>query len=162
MPSLLEIMFQPYHGENKLHFDEIMMSALYYKYTNTPSWILIVLVHTNNNPRVDMSLHSDTLFWFRDNQSLLLSLSGAWEATWYGWNIANLTSNNNHSHTLGKSHLLQCFDGSLRHSIIPPLIESITWIKHFNWKYCVLDEGDQVYVTQRCSVYRKVPDNGCQ
>jgi len=21
--------FQPYHGENKLHFDEMMMSALY-------------------------------------------------------------------------------------------------------------------------------------
>ena len=74
-------MFQPYHGENKLHFDEIMMSSLYYKHTNTPSWILIVLVHPNNNPRVDMSLHSDTLFWFRDNQSLVLSLSGAWEST---------------------------------------------------------------------------------
>jgi len=53
-------MFQLYHGENKLHFNEIMMSALYY--TNTLSWILIVLVHPNNNPRVDMSLHSDTLF----------------------------------------------------------------------------------------------------
>ena len=28
--------------------------------------------HWNNSPRVDMSLHSDTLFWFRANQSLLL------------------------------------------------------------------------------------------
>jgi len=32
--------------------------------TNTLSWIFIVLAHWNNSPRVDMSLHSDTLFWF--------------------------------------------------------------------------------------------------
>ena len=29
--------------------------------------------HWNNSPWVDMSLHSDTLFWFRANQSLLLN-----------------------------------------------------------------------------------------
>jgi hypothetical protein len=28
-----------------------------------------------NSPRVDMSLHSDTLFWFRANQSLLFLLN---------------------------------------------------------------------------------------
>jgi hypothetical protein len=36
------------------------------------SWIFIVLAYWNNSPRIDTSLHSDTLFWFRANQSLLL------------------------------------------------------------------------------------------
>jgi hypothetical protein len=36
-----------------------------------------VLAHWNNNPRVDMSLHSDTLFWFRANQLLLFLLNAA-------------------------------------------------------------------------------------
>jgi hypothetical protein len=31
----------------------------------------------NNSPRVDMSLHSDTLFWFWANQSFLLLLNAA-------------------------------------------------------------------------------------
>ena len=35
----------------------------------------IVLAHWNNSPRIDMSLHSDILFWFRANQSLLLLLN---------------------------------------------------------------------------------------
>jgi hypothetical protein len=30
------------------------------------------LTHWNNSPRINMSLHSDTLFWFRANQYLLL------------------------------------------------------------------------------------------
>ena len=34
----------------------------------------VVLGHWNNSPRIDMSLHSETLFWFRDSQSLLLLL----------------------------------------------------------------------------------------
>jgi len=29
------------------------------------------LAHWNNSQRIDMSLHSDTLFWFRANQSVL-------------------------------------------------------------------------------------------
>ena len=37
--------------------------------------IFIMPSHWNNNPQVDVSLHSDTLFWFRANQSLLLLLS---------------------------------------------------------------------------------------
>ena len=37
--------------------------------------IFIVLAHWNNSPRVDMTLHSDTLFWFRANQSLLFLLN---------------------------------------------------------------------------------------
>jgi hypothetical protein len=39
-----------------------------------------VLAHWNNSPRVDMSLHSDILFWFRANQSLLFLLNAAWLA----------------------------------------------------------------------------------
>jgi hypothetical protein len=55
---------QPYHGEYELHFDEkLMMSTLYS--TNKLGWIFIVLVYWNNSPRVDMSLHSDTISWFR-------------------------------------------------------------------------------------------------
>ena len=35
------------------------------------SWV----AHWNNSLRVDMSLHSDTLFWFRNNKSLLFLLN---------------------------------------------------------------------------------------
>ena len=44
--------FQIYRGKNKLHFDEVLMSAL--------SWtsIQLMLAHWNNSPRVDKSLHS--------------------------------------------------------------------------------------------------------
>jgi hypothetical protein len=35
--------YQIYHGKNKLQFNEMMMSTLYY--TNTISWIFIVLAH---------------------------------------------------------------------------------------------------------------------
>ena len=37
----------------------------------------IMLVHWNNNMLVDGFLHSDTLSWFQDNQSLLLFLNVA-------------------------------------------------------------------------------------
>jgi hypothetical protein len=36
--------FQLYHGENKLIFNEMMMRSALYK-TNALSWICIVLVH---------------------------------------------------------------------------------------------------------------------
>ena len=36
-----------------------------------------MVAHWNNSRRVDMSLHSDTLFWFRANQSLLFLLNAA-------------------------------------------------------------------------------------
>ena len=67
--------WQLYHGL-KLHFDEmIMMMSTLYK-TNTLSWIFIVLPHQwNYSAWVDMSLHSDTLFWFRANQRFLLLFS---------------------------------------------------------------------------------------
>ena len=46
------------------------------------SWIFIVLAHWNNSPWIDMSPHSDTLSWFRANQSLLFLLDAAYgEAT---------------------------------------------------------------------------------
>ena len=66
--------FQLYYGENKLLFNEMMMSSALF-YNNTLSWSLIVLGHWNNSPRVDMSLHSDTLSWIRANQSLLFLLN---------------------------------------------------------------------------------------
>jgi hypothetical protein len=46
----------------------------------TLSWIfLIVLAHWNNSPRVDISLQSDTLFWFRAN-AVMLRLSINWKS----------------------------------------------------------------------------------
>jgi hypothetical protein len=68
--------FQLYYGENKLLFNEMMMSSALF-YTNTLSWSFIVVGHWNNSPRVDMSLHSDTLSWIRANQSLLFFLNAA-------------------------------------------------------------------------------------
>ena len=59
--------FQLYHGENKLIINK----------TNALSLIFIVLAHWCNSPRVDMSLHSNTVFWFRANQSLLFLLKAA-------------------------------------------------------------------------------------
>jgi len=65
--------FSAYIMARQVTFDELMVvPALYW--TNTLSWKLIVLVHWSNSPRVDMSAHSDTLSWFRSNQSLLFLL----------------------------------------------------------------------------------------
>ena len=61
--------FQLYNGENKIIFNEMMRSALYY--TNMLRWILIVLVPWNNSLQIDMSPYSDILFRFRANQCLL-------------------------------------------------------------------------------------------
>jgi hypothetical protein len=61
--------FQLYHVENNVHFDEIaMMSALYL--TNKLSWIFIVLAHWNNSQWVVISLN--TLSWFKANWYLFL------------------------------------------------------------------------------------------
>jgi hypothetical protein len=68
--------FQLYHGKNKFIFNKMMMRSVLYL-TNMPSWIFIVLGHWNNSPRVDMLLNSDTLFWFRANQSFLFLLNAA-------------------------------------------------------------------------------------
>ena len=48
--------FQLYHGENNLIFNEMMMRSALYE-TNMLSWIFIVLAHWNNSPRIDMSFH---------------------------------------------------------------------------------------------------------
>ena len=71
--------FKLLYGENKLIFKELMTKSVLYK-TNTLSGILIELAHWNNSPWVDMSLHSDTLFWFRANQSLLFLLNAVFLA----------------------------------------------------------------------------------
>jgi hypothetical protein len=65
-----------YYGESKSIFNEMMMRSALFS-TNMLSWIFIVLARRNNSPRVDMSLHSDTLFWFRANQSLVFLLNAA-------------------------------------------------------------------------------------
>jgi hypothetical protein len=66
--------FQLYHDENKLIFNEMMMKSTLY-WTNTLSWNFIVLAHRhwNNSPLIDMSTHSDTLSWFQASKSLLFS-----------------------------------------------------------------------------------------
>jgi len=51
----------------------IMMSSLHL--SNMLSRISKVLAHRNNSSRVNMSLHSSTLSWFRANLSLLLLLN---------------------------------------------------------------------------------------
>jgi len=61
--------FQLYHGENKLIFNEMMVRSVLFC-ANTLSWIFIVLGYWNNSPRIDMSADSDTLFWFRAITSL--------------------------------------------------------------------------------------------
>ena len=55
-------------------FNEMMMMFALFK-INTLSWIFIVLAHWNNSPWTDMSIPSDTLFWFRANQFLLFLLN---------------------------------------------------------------------------------------
>jgi hypothetical protein len=71
--------FQLYHGENKLIFNEMMIRSALFQ-TNKLSWICIALAHWNNSLRIDMSPYSDTLFWFWANQSLLLLLNAKWSA----------------------------------------------------------------------------------
>ena len=76
--------FQIYSGQNKLIFNE----------TSTLRWIFIVLAHWSNSPRVDMSLHSDTLFWLRANKSLLSLLNACvlrGEATNTNFTVFGLT-----------------------------------------------------------------------
>ena len=41
---------------------------------------LVELAHRNNSLQVEMSLHLDTLSWFRPNQSFLLLLNAAYLA----------------------------------------------------------------------------------
>ena len=60
--------FQLCHGENNLIFNEMMKRSALFQ-INTLSWIFKVLAHWNNIQRIDISSHSDTLTWFRANQS---------------------------------------------------------------------------------------------
>ena len=54
--------FQLYHGENNLYFNEMIIMKTLYK-TNMLKWI--VLAHCNNSPRVNISLHSNNLSLYR-------------------------------------------------------------------------------------------------
>ena len=60
--------FQPYHGEKKLHSMRWRWCPLCTR--PTLSWNLIVLVHLNNCRK-----HSETLSWFQANQFLFLLLN---------------------------------------------------------------------------------------
>ena len=51
------------------------MTAFYY--TDSVSCIFIMLTHWNTSTWLDMLLHSDTLFWFRVNQTLVLLFNAA-------------------------------------------------------------------------------------
>ena len=69
---------QLYHGKNTLH--SMRWCLLCTRPTRLVSWIFIVLAHWDNSPWVDMSLHSDILFRFRANKSLILFLNAAYWA----------------------------------------------------------------------------------
>ena len=62
-----------YHGENKLHSMRWWRIPL----CTRPTRLVGPLAHWYSSPRVDMSLHSDTLTWFRVHQYLLLFLDVA-------------------------------------------------------------------------------------
>ena len=68
---------QPYHEQNKLIINEMMLRSALYK-TYTLGWIFIVPAHWKNSLWIDMSPHSDKLFWFWANQSLLFLLSATY------------------------------------------------------------------------------------
>ena len=52
---------------DKFHFDELIIIPPLY-YTNTLSWLFIVIAHCNISPCVAMWLLLDVLFWFKDNK----------------------------------------------------------------------------------------------
>jgi hypothetical protein len=54
----------------QIHFNEVMMMMSTLHKTNTVSYFSI-LTYWNNSARVDMSVSSDTLSWFRASQSVL-------------------------------------------------------------------------------------------
>jgi len=64
-------------SENTSHFDEMMMISTLY-WMNTLNMKFYSASSLKNSPRVDMSLHSDILFRFPSNQSLLLLLNAAY------------------------------------------------------------------------------------
>jgi hypothetical protein len=60
----------------QITFNDMIMPSAFTRPTRLVGRYL-VLANWNNNPRVDMSLHSDTLLKFRANQSLLFLLNAA-------------------------------------------------------------------------------------
>jgi hypothetical protein len=69
--------FQLYYGEEQvnLQWDDDEVRFVLDQHAELDFYSAID--YWNNSPRIDMSLHSDTLFWFRANQSLLFLLSVA-------------------------------------------------------------------------------------
>ena len=66
--------------ENKFYFYEMMMRSALYKTKLLVGFLYKqnVLAHWNNSLWVDISPLSDTLSWFRANQSFLLLLNATW------------------------------------------------------------------------------------
>ena len=59
--------FQLHHGENMVHVIKWWWCQFCTRWTGLVEFLLIS--HSNNNPQVDLSLHSNILSWFRANQS---------------------------------------------------------------------------------------------
>ena len=70
-------MFQLYHNEKKLIFNEIIMRSPLYKTNTLSGFYFMELAHWNNSMRIHMSPHADKLSGIRDNQSLLFHLNVA-------------------------------------------------------------------------------------
>ena len=68
--------YQLYHGDKQVNFqwDDDEVHFVLDQHAELDFYSASSL---KNSPRVDMSFHSDTLFWFRSNQSLLLLLNAA-------------------------------------------------------------------------------------
>jgi hypothetical protein len=106
--------------------------------TNALSWNITELAHRNNNLWVYMSLRSDTLSWYRDNQSLFFLK--------YVYEIFKYTT----EWKLGCKHNCICMEIYTNHITTSPTISrTITHDPHepykhdhddFNcsWKYCWL------------------------
>ena len=116
--------FQLYHGENKLIFNEMMRrSALYY--TNMLSWTFIVLAHWNNSPWIDMLPHSSTLSSFWANQSLLYLLNAACLAE-------------KQQKLILKSLILPNWDSNPRSTSLETSMLTITPLMWFSWFECFI------------------------
>jgi hypothetical protein len=96
--------FQLYHDENKLIFNEmIMRSALYY--TKMLSWMLIALTHWNKSRSlIDMLPDSDILSWFPINQSFPFLLNAACRAVLTTSRALGQSSARTGAHTYTTTH----------------------------------------------------------
>ena len=67
--NTIQVIYHLYHGKNKLHFNDMMLPLLYW--TNTISWIFIVLPHWNIS-HIDVALLLTQNLDFEPTSLLLL------------------------------------------------------------------------------------------